>query len=57
MSERAAIVVQPETVAAAHGVAGDSAFGTVAPLIYLSSTCQFADFNMPGAVERRRRRW
>ena len=29
MSERTAIEVQPETVAAAHGVASDTAFGAV----------------------------
>ena len=31
MSERTAIEVQPETVAAAHGVAADPAFGALAP--------------------------
>ena len=51
MSERAAIEVQPETVAAAHGVAGDTAFGAVAPPLYLSSTYQFADFDTPRAYE------
>lgn len=51
MSERTAIEVQPETVAAAHGVASDSAFGAVAPPIYLSSTYQFTDFNTPRAYD------
>ncbi len=51
MSERTAIEVQPETVAAAHGVASDTAFGAIAPPIYLSSTYQFADFNTPGAYD------
>ncbi|KQV39944.1 MULTISPECIES: cystathionine gamma-synthase [unclassified Rhizobium] len=46
-----AINVQPETVAAAHGVASDSAFGAVVPPLYLSSTYQFADFDTPRAYD------
>ena len=51
MSERTANHVQPETVAAAHGVASDTAFGAVAPPLYLSSTYQFADFDTPRAYD------
>ncbi|MFT4163064.1 cystathionine gamma-synthase [Shinella sp.] len=51
MSERTAIEVQPETVAAAHGVASDTAFGAIAPPLYLSSTYQFADFDTPRAYD------
>lgn len=51
MSERTAIEVQPETVAAAHGVAADTAFGAVAPPLYLSSTYEFADFDTPRAYD------
>src|SRR5690606_30979722 len=35
----------PETIAAAHGVAGDASFGAVAPPIYLSSTYEFAGYD------------
>jgi cystathionine gamma-synthase len=51
MSERTAIEVQPETVAAAHGVASDTAFGAVVPPLYLSSTYEFADFDTPRAYD------
>ncbi len=51
MSERTAIEVQPETVAAAHGVADDVAFGAIAPPLYLSSTYEFADFDTPRAYD------
>ena len=51
MTERTAIEVQPETVAAAHGVASDAAFGAIAPPLYLSSTYQFADFDTPRAYD------
>ncbi|GMB80852.1 cystathionine gamma-synthase [Shinella zoogloeoides] len=51
MSERTAVEVQPETVAAAHGVASDTAFGAIAPPLYLSSTYQFADFDTPRAYD------
>ena len=51
MSERTAHEVQPETIAAAHGVASDTAFGAVAPPIYLSSTYEFADFDTPRAYD------
>lgn len=42
---------RPETIAAAHGVASDTAFGAVAPPLYLSSTYEFPDFDMPGAYD------
>ncbi|MGE4429980.1 MAG: cystathionine gamma-synthase [Sphingobium sp.] len=38
---------RPETVAAAHGVAADPAFGAVAPPLYLSSTYEFAGYEQP----------
>ena len=39
----------PETIAAANGVAADLAFGSVAPPIVLSSTFTFAGFEQPRA--------
>lgn len=39
--------LRPETIAAAHGVASDAAFGAVAPPLYLSSTYEFAGFEEP----------
>jgi len=41
----------PETIAAAHGVATDTAFGAVAPPLYLSSTYAFAGFEQPRAYD------
>ncbi len=41
----------PATIAAANGVAQDSAFGAVAPPIYLSSTFAFKGFERPGVHE------
>ncbi len=40
-----------ETIAAANGVAQDSAFGAAAPPIYLSSTFAFKGFERPEAYE------
>ncbi len=40
-----------QTIAAANGVAGDSAFGAVAPPIYLSSTFAFKGFERGGPHE------
>lgn len=37
----------PQTIAAAHGVAADDAFGAVAPPLYLSSTYEFAGYDQP----------
>lgn len=42
---------RPETIAAAHGVATDRAFGAVAPPLYLSSTYEFAGFEQPRAYD------
>lgn len=42
---------QPESIAAAFGVASDTAFGSVAPPLYLSSTYEFAGFNAPRAYD------
>ncbi|MBD3849632.1 cystathionine gamma-synthase [Bosea sp. SSUT16] len=39
------------TIAAAHGVATDSAFGAVVPPIYLSSTYEFAGYDKPRAYD------
>jgi cystathionine gamma-synthase len=47
MTERPPGFPQPETIASAHGVAGDMAFGAVAPPIYLSSTYTFAGYDSP----------
>lgn len=38
-----------ETVAAAHGVASDSAFGAVVPPLYLSTTYEFEGYGLPRA--------
>ncbi len=38
---------RPQTIAAAHGVATDSAFGAVAPPLYMSSTYEFAGYEQP----------
>lgn len=43
--------LRPETVAAAHGVASDAAFGAVAPPLYLSSTYAFSGFEQPGRYD------
>lgn len=51
MSERTPEEIHPETVAAAHGVASDPAFGAVAPPLYLSSTYEFAGFDRPRAYD------
>nr|WP_294505582.1 cystathionine gamma-synthase [uncultured Rhodopila sp.] len=39
----------PQTIAAANGIGGDTAFGAVAPPIHLSSTFTFNGFNRPRA--------
>ena len=38
---------RPQTIAAAHGVASDPAYGAVAPPLYLSSTYEFAGYAQP----------
>ncbi|AMG74181.1 cystathionine gamma-synthase [Sphingopyxis granuli] len=50
MTERAE-GLRPETIAAAHGVASDVAFGAIAPPLYLSSTYEFAGFEQPRAYD------
>ena len=40
-----------ETIAAAHGVATDPAFGAVTPPLYLSSTYAFEGFERPGPYD------
>ncbi len=47
MTDRQDEAPQPQTVAAAHGVASDSAFGAVAPPLYLSSTYEFGGYGEP----------
>lgn len=42
---------QAQTIAAAHGVASDAAFGAVAPPLYLSSTYEFAGYEQPRAYD------
>ena len=39
----------PQTIAAANGIAGDTAFGAVAPPLYLTSTFAFDGFEREGA--------
>ena len=51
MSERTPAEFHPETVAAAYGVASDTAFGAVAPPLYLSSTYEFAGYDAPRAYD------
>ena len=51
MPEKKTLDVQPETVAAAYGVASDTAYGAVAPPLYLSSTYEFPGFDTPGAYD------
>jgi cystathionine gamma-synthase len=41
----------PRTIAATNGIGGDSAFGAVAPPLYLSSTFTFDGFNRPRAYD------
>lgn len=43
--------LRPETIAAAHGVASDAAFGAVAPPLYLSSNYAFSGFEQPGRYD------
>ena len=43
--------LRPETIAATHGVAGDTAFGAVAPPLYLSSTYEFAGYDEARAYD------
>jgi cystathionine gamma-synthase len=41
----------PQTIAAANGIGKDSAFGAVAPPLYLSTTFTFEGFNRPRAYD------
>ena len=47
MTDRKNGLPDRETIAAAHGVASDPAFGAVAPPLFLSSTYEFAGFEQP----------
>ncbi|MDO7844159.1 PLP-dependent transferase [Sphingomonas sp. CA1-15] len=40
-----------QTIAAAHGVASDVAFGAVAPPLYLSSTYEFSGYDQPRSYD------
>ncbi|WFU50815.1 cystathionine gamma-synthase [Sinorhizobium terangae] len=51
MLERKTRSPRAETTAAAHGVATDTAFGSVVPPLYLSSTYEFAGFETPRAYD------
>jgi cystathionine gamma-synthase len=42
---------KPETISAAHGVAADRAFGAISPPLYLSSTFEFAGYELPRAYD------
>ena len=39
---------KPETIAATHGIASDTAFGAVSPPLHLSSTFAFVGYERPG---------
>ena len=43
--------MQPETIAAAHGIASDTAFAAVTPPLYLSSTYEFAGYDNPRSYD------
>ncbi|WP_324742195.1 cystathionine gamma-synthase [Tsuneonella sp. CC-YZS046] len=47
MTDRDGPHPRPQTIAAAHGVATDPAFGAVAPPLYMSSTYEFAGYEQP----------
>ena len=51
MTDRDTRFLQRETIAAAHGVASDPAYGAVAPPLVLSSTYEFAGFEQPRAYD------
>jgi len=51
MTEQSGKSIAPETIAAAHGVASDPAYGAVAPPLYLSSTYEFAGYEQPRAYD------
>ena len=51
MSESETFFPKPQTIAAAHGVASDTAFGAIAPPLYLSTTYRFPCFDEPGAYD------
>ena len=42
---------EPETIAAANGIAADGAFGAVTPPLYLSTTFTFPGYDQPGPYE------
>ncbi len=47
MTEPTNLPPRPQTIVASHGVASDAAFGAVAPPLYLSSTYEFAGYDLP----------
>lgn len=47
MSEQDMSSLDPQTIAAAYGVANDPAYGAVAPPLYLSSTYEFEGYGKP----------
>lgn len=51
MTDSPSELPRAETIAAAHGVAADPAFGAVAPPLYLSSTYEFAGYDEPRAYD------
>jgi cystathionine gamma-synthase len=46
----------PQTIAAANGIGQDTAFGAVAPPIYLASSYKFGGFELPGTYDYSRTR-
>jgi len=51
MNERGKPVGRPQSIAAAFGVASDTAHGAVAPPLYLSSTYEFEGFDKPRSYD------
>lgn len=51
MIDHSAEDIQPETIAAAYGVASDPAFAAVSPPLYLSSTYEFAGYGNPRSYD------
>lgn len=43
--------IRPETIAAAYGVASDTAFASVVPPLYLSSTYEFTGYDQPRSYD------
>ncbi|WP_150295481.1 cystathionine gamma-synthase [Sphingobium estronivorans] len=51
MSEQDIPLLDPQTIAAAFGVASDTAYGAVVPPLYLSTTYEFEGYGKPGLYD------